>query len=199
MRTIRLAVVAVVGATALLVGGGAAFAGQDSKDRGARCEQRLERIAERRGVSVAELESQVQARLLARVDAALQAGKISPERAAKLRERISGGTLCKGIRAGKVGNARLATHGLLGAAAQFLGLDRAALKAQLPGNSLAGLAQKQGKSVDALADAMVAPAKSRLDAAVAAGTITQARADRALERLERLANRLIAKTFPTKP
>lgn len=196
MRTNRHAVVAVVGATALLAGGGAALAGQDGKDRGARCEKRLERIAERRGVSVAELESQIETRLLARVDAALQAGRISPERAAELRERISAGALCKGVRAGGV--VRLASHGMLKAAAEFLGLDKTALEAQLPGNSLASLAQKQGKSVDELEAAMLAPAKKRLAEAVAAGKITQERADRVLERLERLANRLIDKTFPTK-
>jgi Asp-tRNA(Asn)/Glu-tRNA(Gln) amidotransferase B subunit len=202
MRLNRHAVVAVVGAAAVLVGGGAALAGgpgkeRGVKDRGARCEKRLERIAEHRGVTVAELESQIKDRLLARVAAALEAGKISSERAAKLEERISAGTSCTG-RAGKVVKVRLASHGMLKAAADFLGLDRAALKAQLPGNSLAGLAQKQGKSVDELEDAVLAPAQARLAAAVAAGSITQKRADRVLERLERLASRLVEKTFPAK-
>ena len=202
MRPNRNAVVAAVGATALLAGGGAALAGQDGTDRGARCEKRLERIADRRGVSVAELEAKIDARLLARVDAALQAGRISTERAAKLRQRISDSRLCDGVRAGKawkVGNMRLASHhGMLRAAAEFLGLDRAALKAQLPGTSLASLAQKQGKSVGDLEAAMLAPAKERLAGAVAAGRITQGRADRVLEHLERLANRLVERTFPAK-
>lgn len=198
MRANRHALVAVVGATALLAGGGAALAGQDGKDRGARCEQRLEKIAERRGVSVAELEGQVKSRLLARVDAALAAGKISPERAAKLKERITASTLCQGARVGKVGRVKLARHGMLKAAAEFLGLDRAGLKTQLPGNSLASLAQKQGKSVDELEAAMLAPARKRLAEAVAAKRITQDRADDVLERLERLADRLIEKTFPAK-
>ncbi len=198
MRTNRHAVVAVVGATALLAGGGAALASGPGNDRGARCEKRLEKIAERRGVSVAELESKVKERLGARVDAALEAGRISSERAAKLKERISAGTLCNAARAVKIGHARHASHGMFKAAAQFLGLDRAALKAQLPGNSLASLALKQGKTVEALEAAALAPAQARLAGAVTSGRITRVSADRILERLERVVGRLVTKTFPAK-
>ena len=45
---------------------------------------------------------------------------------------------------------------------------------------------------------MVAPGKARLATAVANGKITQARADAALEQLERLADRLANKVFPKK-
>jgi hypothetical protein len=87
---------------------------------------------------------------------------------------------------------------MLRAAADFLGLDRAELREQLPGNSLAGLAEKQGKSVADLKAAMVAPAKARLAKAVADGRITQARADLAGRRLDALADRLATTVFPTK-
>jgi hypothetical protein len=200
MKVNRNAVLATTAAVAVLAGGGTAVAANDKPGdtkRGARCEQLLERIAERRGVSVAELESTIEARLLARVDKALAAGRISPERAAKLKQRISEGMLCK--RAPGRGVVRKAPHGMLAAAAAFLGLDKAALRAALPGNSLAGLAAKQGKSADDLEAAMVAPAKKRLAEAVAAGKLKQDRADRALQQLERVAERLAAKTFPAKP
>jgi hypothetical protein len=84
------------------------------------------------------------------------------------------------------------------AAAEFLDLDRDELRAQLPGNSLAGLAIKQGKRVEALEAAMVAPAKERLAKAVASGRISQARADEIGKKLEMLAEKLAAKTFEKK-
>lgn len=194
MRIHRNAAGALVVGAALLVGGGTALAAKGKGPAQERCHALLAKIAEKRGVSVEQLEAGLKARLLARIEAAERAGRISPERAAALEKRVSEGNLC---RAGKVREHRVA-RGMIGAAAAFLGLSREELRAQLPGNSLAGLAQKQGKSVDALVAAMVAPAKARLAKAVANGKITQQRADAALERLEALAEKLAAKVFPTR-
>lgn len=195
MRLNRYAVGALAGSAMLLVGGGTALAGSAEGDRSARCDARLAKIAEKRGVSVEQLQAEIKAKLAARVDAALTAGRISPERAAKLKERIAAGELCKRPGVAKV---KLARHGMVRAAAEFLGLSAEQLRTQLPGNSLAGLAQKQGKSVDALKAAMVAPATERLATAVANGRISQARADAALEKLETLAGKLAEKVFPAK-
>jgi hypothetical protein len=191
-RLDRRAVGALVGAVALLAGGGAALGASAGRDHSARCDQRLARIADRRGVSVEQLEATVQARLLARIDAAEKSGRISGERAAKLRERVSVGSLCA---AGHV-RARIAVRGMLRAAAGFLGLDRQELRAELPGDSLASLAAKRGKSEADLEAAMLAPAKTRLAKAVASGRLAQARADAILERLGRVAERLATKEFP---
>jgi hypothetical protein len=178
----------------LLVGGGAALAAAGDGDRAARCEERLAQAAERRGVSVEQLQADIKARLLARIDAAEKSGRISSERAARLRGRIADANLCGARRHVQ---ARIAGRGMLTAAAKFLGLDRAELRAQLPGNSLAELAQKQGKSVSDLKVAMVATAKARLAKAVADGRITQTRANLAAERLDKIAERLANKVFPT--
>ena len=197
MRVNRTTIGAVAASATLLAGGGAALAAASGDgDRGARCEARLAKIAERRGVSVEQLKASIEERVLARIDAGEKAGRISPERAAKLRERVSDGLLCRE----RHQHARplLALRGMLGAAAEFLGLDRQELREQLPGTSLAGLAEEQGKSVAALEAAMIAPAKARLANAVAKGTISQARADRAVERLEKLADRLAAREFAEK-
>jgi len=195
MKVNRYAAATVAATCALLIGGGVAAAGPGDGDRGDRCEERLAKIAEAQGVSVEQLQADVEARLLARIDAAEKAGRISSERAAKLRERVSEGNLCKGARHVR---GRIAARRMVRAAAQFLGLDRQELREQLPGNSLADLAKKQGRSVDALTAAMVAPAKERLAKAVADGRITQARADAILEKLEVLADKLAAKTFEKK-
>jgi hypothetical protein len=173
MRVNRRTVGAFAATAMLLVGGGAALAASGGNgDRTARCE----------------------ARVLARIDAAEKAGRISPERAARLRERVEQGASC--VARPRV--ARVAAHSMVRAAARFLGLDHQELRAQLPGTSLAALAEKQGKTVSALEDAMVAPAEARLARAVANGRITQARADALLERLERVADRLATHVFPTR-
>ena len=193
MRPNRHTVGALAATAAVLVGAGAALAASPgTADRSSRCEARVARIAERRGVTVEQLTTDVKARLLARIDAAEKAGRISSERAAKLRERVTEGSLC-GAR--HHAHARVALHGMLRAAAGFLGLDREELREQLPGTSLAALAEKQGKSVSALEAAMVAPAKQRLAKAVADGKLTQARADALLERLENAADRLANHVF----
>jgi hypothetical protein len=194
MRLNRYAVGALAATATLAVGGGAALAAANDGDRATRCEQRVARIAERRGVTVDQLEANLKARLSARVDAAEQAGRISSERAAALRTRIADASLCALARHHP--GAWLAARGLLVAGAQFLGLDRAELRAQLPGTSLAALAEKQGKSVSALEAAMVMPAKTRLAKAVADGRITQARADAVLDKLEQVADSLATHVFP---
>ena len=195
MRMNRHAVGAFVASGMLLIGGGTALAASGDGDRSTRCEERLAKAAEKRGVSVEQLRADIQARLLARIDAAEKTGRISSERAAKLRERVAEANFC-GAR--KHVHARFVTRGMVRAAAAFLGLDRAELKAQLPGNSLAGLAEKQEKSTASLKAAMVAPAKARLAKAAADGKVTEARATMAAERLDKLADRLATKVFPTK-
>jgi hypothetical protein len=194
MRLNRNALAALAGGAALLVGGGTALAAQGDGDRANRCEALLAKIAEKRGVSVEQLRADIRVKLTARVDAALAAGRISPERAAKLKERIAAGLLCKRPAV----KAKLARPGMFGAAARYLGLNRAELRAHLPGTSLAALALKQGKSVDGLEDAMLARAKARLAKAVELGRIPQPRADAALERLGKLVDRLVAKVFPAR-
>ncbi len=193
MRTNRYAAAAATGAVALLIGGGAAFAGQSAEDRGARCEARIAKIAEKHGMTVEQVEAKVKERLTARVDAALDAGRITAERAAILKERITEGSLCQGAHGLK---AKHRKHRLLAAAAEFLGLDRAELRAALPGTSLSALAQKQGKSVADLRAAMLAPAKAKLTKAVESKRVTQERADQLLDRIEVRVDGLIARTFP---
>ncbi len=195
MRLNRHAVGALAATATLVVGGGTALAASSDGSRGNRCEERLAKAAEKRGVSVEQLQAEIKAKLLERIDAAEKAGRLSKERAAKLRDRVEAASICGGHQHVRVG---FGAHGMLKAAASFLGLDKSELRTQLPGNSLVGLAAKQGKSEAALEAAMVAPAKERLAKAVAAGKVSQARADQALERLEKLADRLAKKVFPKK-
>ena len=191
----RYAVGALVATAALLVGGGTALAASQQSDRSARCDALLAKVAEKRGVSVEQLRADITGRLTAWIDAAEKAGRVSPERADRLRARVTDWTPCRGRHHARAG---LAHRGMLGAAARFLELDRKELRAQLPGTSLAALAAKQGKSVEALEQAMLARAKARLAKAVQAGRFSQARADRVLDMLARFVDRLTARAFPAR-
>ena len=74
--------------------------------------------------------------------------------------------------------------GPLEPAASYLGVSQAALFKDLrSGKTLAAIAKANGKSVGGLEAAMIAPAKSHLDAAVKAGRVTKSQESRFLKML----------------
>jgi hypothetical protein len=77
-------------------------------------------------------------------------------------------------------------HGsVVAAAVAYLQLDKATIAADLrAGQSLAQIATAQGKTADGLVAALLAPAKLRLDAAVAAGNLTSDQETAFLARLQ---------------
>jgi len=86
-------------------------------------------------------------------------------------------------------------RGLVAAAATYLHVDQATLAADLrAGQSLAQVATAQGKTADGLVAALVAPAKLKLDAAVAAGTLTADREAKILARLEAVTAKFVDAT-----
>jgi hypothetical protein len=85
----------------------------------------------------------------------------------------------------------------LGAVSAYLGLTTAELRAQLEaGKSLADVARAEGKSVSGLEDAIVAAAKKRLDAAVADGKLTAARAKSMLDDLAERVGEMVNRSGP---
>jgi lambda repressor-like predicted transcriptional regulator len=200
MKANRLTITSVVAAGAVLAGGGAALA-HDGKDTTARCDARLAKLAEKKGVSVEQLTTDLKAKATAKIDAAEQAGRITAEQAAAKRAAIAQGTgtgctlvgkKAKGLRA-KAKGLRL---GMLAGAADYLGLSRAELKAELKqGTTLAELAAAKGKAVDGLKSAMLAKAKDRLAEAVAKGRITAEQSAKRLARLTTLVDKIVAQSF----
>jgi hypothetical protein len=199
MKPNRLTITSVVAAGAVLAGGGAALA-DDGKDTTARCDARLAKLAEKRGVSVEQLTTDIKAKATAKIDAAEKAGKITAEQAAAKRAAVAQGTGCtvvgkkqpKGLRA----KAKGLKLGMLAGAADYLGLSRAELKAELKqGTTLAELAAAKGKAVDGLKSAMLAKAKDRLAEAVAKGRITAEQSAKRLARLTALVDKIVAQSF----
>ena len=187
--------VAAIALLALLALAGTSLAAQGDGDRLSRCEARVAAVAEKRGSSVDELTAQARARLTARLEAALRAGRISRERAHALRERVSRAELCTPARVFRI---TLAKRRALRVAGAYLGLRPAQLAEALPGTSLAALAVRQGKSVEGLETTLLAPVRARLARAVEAGRITSVRAARTLAVMERRVERLVQKVFPAR-
>ena len=159
-------------------------------------------IAAQLGVSPEQLRAAVKAALVARVDAAVAAGKLTPEQGARLKKQIvKANALGLGTRRAfaekrNVGDRLARSAKRRGPAAEYLGMTREALRAELrKGQSLAQIARARGKSVDGLVAAMVAPVKQRLAKAVASKRLTQQHADALLERITERVERLVQRTF----
>jgi hypothetical protein len=152
--------------------------------------------AARLGVSPDKLRAAFKAALAARVDAAVAAGRLTPEQGAKLKARIASAKgLGIGVRRGILERHKAMLGRIHGKAkargpiATYLGMTRAELRAELrSGKSLAQIAAAKGKTAAGLQAAMLAPVKAALARAVDRGRLTQARADEILARItERVA------------
>ena len=142
--------------------------------------------AKQLGVQPSQLSDAIKKALSARVDAAVAAGQLTKEQGAEMKARIASDDFpLFGPRA--LGGGHFGHHGGPGldAAAKYLGLTEAQLDTQLEsGKTLAEVAKAQDKSVDGLIAALKADAKQKLDAAVKAGRLTQARETRILADLD---------------
>jgi hypothetical protein len=191
-RTILAAAVAV----AAIAGGGAAVAATGLGDPQEESKAIVDDAAEQLGVEPGELSDALKQALQNRVDAAVAAGRLTEEEGAALKERIQAEEYPL------LGGPGLGHHGGRGlhhldAAAEYLGLTEAELRTRLAGGqTLAQVAQAEGKTVDGLVAALVADEKAELDEAVADGRITQDRADEHLAQAEERLRALVDGTLP---
>jgi lambda repressor-like predicted transcriptional regulator len=155
----------------------------------------LAQIATAQGKSVDGLRAALVVAFRAKVERAASAGRIDSARAERLRERAPALVERLVQRTPHVRGTRVyARGGVLRVAGNYLGLTPKELVYELRnGTSLADLAGAHGKSVDGLEAALFAAFKAKVDAAVAAGRLDAARAQRVLRRapvhIHRLVNR----------
>jgi len=202
----RMQVALALAAAGLVGGGGVAVAQSRGDDPASEREAFLEDAAGRLGVEPGELESALEEAALARVEEALESGRLTEEQATELKERIrSGQTGLPGLgpRSGQPGFGGLERHGfghgpgLLEPAADYLGLDEDALRERLAaGDSLAEVAEAEGKDVDGLVDALVAAARARLDQAAEDGRLDGGELDELLERIRNRVDALVQGELP---
>ena len=145
------------------------------------------------------------------VDEAAQNGRLSSEQAAALRQRIAQGQYRLVPPMGVPGHGQGGKHrrggpflkgqqgrlgGLLQALSDTLDLTPGQILDRLwQGKTLAQIAEEQGVSRQQVTDAIIGPAKRRLDAAVAAGRLTPQQASQRLERLKERGNALLDRKF----
>lgn len=185
----------VIGLATLIVLGGSAgaiAATQTGANQIAPSSQAyIDDLAGRLDVAPSTLSAAMKAALDDRIDSALAAGRITAARAAVLKARVAGGVLPRaqprgsGLRAGA------------NAAEDYLGVSAATLRSELAsGETLAQIASgTPGKTADGLKAAVLATAKTRLDAAVASGAITSDQERTRLARLSARIDVLLARTW----
>lgn len=192
--------VAAVGAAALAIALGAAGALAASGVLSPQEESQavIDDAAERLGVEPGELSDALRAALESRVDAAVEAGRLTEAQGEALKERIGETPLLfGGLGAHGPGLGHFGHPGHLDAAATYLGIEEAELHEQLAdGKTLAEIATAEGKSVDGLVQALVKAAEDRLDDAVADGRLTQGQADELAEDLHERMTDLVNGELP---
>lgn len=202
LTTRTLLVGAVV--VAVVVGTGTAIAASG----GARTSPSafLDSLAKHLGISREKLDAAAKAAAIDQVDAALDAGTITKEQAAQLKERIESG---QGLFFGGLGRGFgpgfrheenwpgfRHEEDFLSVAADYLGLTEEDIRSRLEdGKTLAQIAKAEGKSVDGLEQALVAGTKKRLAEAVEDGRLTEEQAADLLTRYAEHVDALVAGTL----
>jgi hypothetical protein len=183
----RLKPKVIAGAVAGLAvaGGGAAYAATQLGSPQQENQAVLNDAARQLGVEPSALSAALKKALENRVDEAVAAGRLTQAQGDELKQRIETGDVPLFGGPGFGFHDRGALFGGLDAAASYLGLTDAQVRTQFQsGKSLADIAKAQGKSVDGLVQAIVAAAKTKIDAAVAAGRLTRSQADSILSGLK---------------
>jgi hypothetical protein len=197
-------------AFALVAGGGAAIAGTGLLSPKQEREAFLNDAAKELGVEPSELGAALKSALKKRVDAAVEAGRITKAEGDRIKARIDAGDAPvffggPGLGRGP-GGFGFRHHGRdfehrrgagLAAAASYLGLTAEKLRASLEdGKTLAQVAKDRGKSVDGLVQAMLADKTKGLDEAVKAGRLTKAERDDLVAGLKQRITDLVNGRFP---
>lgn len=185
-------IAAITAAGAIVAGGAGAAVGATTGSKDAEQEV-LADAAKRLDVTPQKLRDALAAARDAQLDRAVKAGELTREQAEaiKARRKQSGRVLGggPGIRhRGGRGHRRFGGgRGIpvMDAVAKALGISREVLFEQLrDGKSVADVAKAEGRSLDAVKDAVRKAVKTELDRQVKAGAITRAQAERRLEHLE---------------
>lgn len=188
-RLRRRAAIGAVGLAAL-GGGGAALAAARSDSPAAENQAIATDAAGQLGVSASDLTAAIKKAMADQIEAQVTAGTLTKAEATAIEARLAQSDAplfaLGGGPGDRDGHGRGGPGGPVSfdAAASYIGISASALRTQLEaGKSLAAIATANGKTADGLAVALTTAAKSDLDAAVTAGRMTQAQADKILAAL----------------
>ena len=197
MSSLKPKVIAGAVAGLAVAGGGAAIAANQLGSPKQESQAVLNDAAKQLGVEPSALSAALKKALENRVDEAVTAGRLTKAQGDELKQRIESGDVPLFGGPGFGFHERGALFGGVDAAASYLGLTDVQLRSQLQsGKSLADVAKAQGKSVDGLVQAIVDAAKKKVEAAVAAGRLTQTQADSILSGLKSHVSDFVNRTPP---
>ena len=185
----RIQKIAVGGALVLAVSGaGGAVAATKLRTPEQESRAVLNDVAGQLGVTPERLSNAFKTALKNRIDQAVKDGHMTQAEATRMKaaiDRESVPMLGPGFGFRQGGPRLHREHHGLEAAAKYLGMTEAALRAQLEsGKTLAQVAKDRNKSVDGLVTALVAEKKARIDQAVKDGHLTRAQADELVARMK---------------
>ena len=165
-----------------------AAAGAGRAKAGAACEIYLGHLATQLGISRAKLDSAAVAAAKSTLKDEVAGGTITQAQADKISAKLTAASLCSSVLSGRGpghGKAAAAISSYVSAAASALGVSEVQLKQDLKsGQTLAQVATAQGVSEADFKTRVTVALKPKLDAAVAAKTITQAQEEAALAKLQ---------------
>jgi len=197
---VLLALVALAGAALGIVSAQSEGEGEATpqvEEKGVRKDEFLSRLAENLGISQEQLEAAMRETALEIVDEKVADGTLTEEQAAGIRERIEQGEFPF---FGKPHHRPHLGGYLGGELAEFLGITAEQFRdARLDGQSIAQIAEANGKSRDEVIDFLVGQMEKDLAAKVEEGKLDQARADEILERFKERVGELVDQTEPLHP
>jgi uncharacterized protein YidB (DUF937 family) len=144
----------------------------------------IDDAASQLGVEPSELSDALKQALKNRIDEAVADGRLTEEQADELKTRVDAdefplvgglGMFGRGFHGGP-GLGRVGHFELLETAASYLGLTEAELREALEDQTLAEIAEEQGKTASGLVQQLVATQTKRIDEAAADGRITEEQA-----------------------
>ncbi len=186
MRRLLIVTAALLalGFTAIAVGGAVTSADDGDGPFG----NLLARVADKLGITEAELKTAIQDAELETIDEAVAEGRLTDERAARLRERVEEG----GHLFARRPHHHLAPRLIVSSAVQVLGIETTDLVAELKaGKSLADVAEAQRMPVEDFTPALLTEIRTQLDALVAEGKLTADRAAEVFQHFEENIDRIV--------
>jgi predicted DNA-binding protein (UPF0251 family) len=198
----KVKIAAGVAAALAVAGGGVAIGATGSLSPREESQAVIDDAAAQLGVQPSALSDALEKALENRVDEAVEAGRLTEEQGAALKERIRSGDtplIFGGFGHRGFGFGHFGHFGNLDTAATYLGLTEVQLRERLAnGDTLAEIAKAESKSVDGLVQALVKAARERIDDAVADGRLTQAHANELRANLEERITDLVNGALPAK-
>jgi len=198
----------------VIAGAGGAVAASKLDSPTTRSQAIITDAAGQLNIDPAKLTSALEKAIDNQIDAAVKAGKLTPDQGAALKKRVDSGQvpLVGGLGFFGFGYGFGHGHGGFGghgfgasafgaasaALASYLGITQAQLRAELmSGKTLAQIAVAHGKTADGVVATLLGEAKKRLDAAVTAGKLSAANEQTFLDHLKTLLTAVVNGKMPS--